>query len=836
MRFGLVHRVMTDALAALGVFALVASGQFNRTVNVAITLFLLLAISMKESWRHEAANKHADTIAVFALVAAQLGRALFTGASILDLLIEFAVGLQIIRVATRKGAAHDQQVIVLALLHLIAGTVVGGGLGYGLCFFGLLVVTPGALVLSHLRREVEGNYRQGARDRTGLPVDVPRILRSKRVVGRQFIAVTCLLSVPILLFTISLFVIFPRVGLSLLLLNRPKGGRMIGFSGRVDLGQIGTLRSDPTIALRVVFPNDTQHPPPLRRVMHLRGTALDRYDGKSWTQSGKSNHRLVAGGGELVAISALPDVGVDPLMRIELEPIDPPVLFLPPTAKGLRLRRGAAISPGSGVSVHRGSEGEYRYQAPNDRGVHYEVYLSADQEVSFQHLRQADEERYLQLPDDLPARIAALAGEWVADAPSDYAKARAIEKQLRTRYTYDLSSPSGADPHPLDHFLFESRRGHCEYYSTAMAVMLRTLKIPSRNVTGFVGGTWNKFGEFYAVRQGDAHSWVEAYIQGRGWMTFDPTPPGAAIPQSDIDGVLASVRDFFEAVSQRWNRHVLGYDLRQQVSLFESISRDGGPSALFNTRRGERLLWAIAGLTLAVACLWYLRRRRKRQRTAQDVDHRRRTKEEALATALYQSLDRAMTAAGVGRAGATPPLRHAAALVSMGHAYGKEILSLTERYLDARFGERPLDHDERRNFETRVRRLRDASKNAEVWQAPVIEAPAQPAPLPKASVAPPAPPEPAPPLERVSLAPPAEVDLDDVLIPPAPSSLDGTTAPGMDDDDRADDDAPPVPPPRDPLVSEEVTVGDPRALDLDAPEAEDEDEAEPEDDDKPQEP
>ncbi len=105
------------------------------------------------------------------------------------------MALQIIRLATRRGAAHDQQVIVLALLHLIAGTVLGGGLGYGLCFVGFLVVAPGALVLSHLRREVEGNYRQGARDRTGLPVDVPRILRSRRVVGQPFLLVTCSLAV-----------------------------------------------------------------------------------------------------------------------------------------------------------------------------------------------------------------------------------------------------------------------------------------------------------------------------------------------------------------------------------------------------------------------------------------------------------------------------------------------------------------------------------------------------------------------------------------------------------------------------------------------------------------
>ena len=93
MRFGLVHRVMTDALAALGVLALVASGQFSRGVNIAVTVCLVLAVAMKESWRHEAANKHIDTISVFALVTVQLGRGIFTGASILDLLIEFAVGL-----------------------------------------------------------------------------------------------------------------------------------------------------------------------------------------------------------------------------------------------------------------------------------------------------------------------------------------------------------------------------------------------------------------------------------------------------------------------------------------------------------------------------------------------------------------------------------------------------------------------------------------------------------------------------------------------------------------------------------------------------------------------
>jgi hypothetical protein len=705
MRFGLVHRVMTDALAALGVLALVASGQFSRGVNFAVMACLALAIAMREPWRQEAANKHIDTIAVFGLVAVQLGRAVFGGAGVLDLLIEFAVGLQIIRVATRKGAAHDQQVIVLALLHLIAGTVVGGGLGYGLCFFGLLVVTPGALVLSHLRREVEGNYRQGARDRTGLPVDVPRILRSKRVVGRQFIAVTCLLSVPILLFTVSLFVVFPRVGLSLLLLNRPKNGRMIGFSGKVDLGQIGTLRSDPTIALRVVLPQQPT-PPPARKVMHLRGTALDHYDGRSWTQSTKMS-RTVATGSELVPVSGVPRSEEDPVMRVELEPIDPPVLFLPPNGKALRLRRGAQLGPGSGVSVHRGPEGEFRYQAPNDRGIHYDIFLGEQGEPSFQNLRSSERQRYLQLPADVPKRIAELAQRWIEGVDGDLARAKIIERHLRTEYRYDLSSPSGKHDQPLDHFLFESKAGHCEYYSTAMAVMLRTVGIPSRNVTGFVGGTYNKFGDFYAVRQGDAHSWVEAYISGRGWLTFDPTPPGAAVPQSDIDGLLASLRDFFEAVSQRWNRHVLGYDLRQQVSLFESLSsRKRTTMGVLGTQNLRKWL-VVLGVVLAVVSLaWLLWRRRKAGDSGEGAN-RHRTKEALIATSLYQLLDRAMAALGVARSASTPPLRHAIVLARNGHPCGDEILELTNLYLAARFGDHSLSLGDRRDFEQRVRLLKE---------------------------------------------------------------------------------------------------------------------------------
>ncbi|WP_437854537.1 transglutaminaseTgpA domain-containing protein [Sorangium sp. So ce363] len=712
MRFGMVHRVMTDALAALGVIALVASGQFNRYVSWAILICLGLALVVRESWQRHPALRHLDTGILLAVIAVQVVRIVATDASVLDVLVEFAAALQIIRLATRKGAAHDQQVIVLALLHLIAGTVLGGGMGYGLCFLGVLVVAPGALVLSHLRREVEGNYRQGARDRTGLPVDVPRILRSRRVVGRSFLAVTCLLSVPIFAFTALLFVIFPRVGLSLLLLNRGHTGRMIGFSGKVDLGAVGVLRSDPKLAMRVEIP-ELPEPPPPRLTMHLRGTALDAYDGRTWTQS-ETFKRPAESDGGLVPIERYPDPAVDPVMRIDLEPIDPPVIFLPPNATGLRLKHRGQLGVDAGTMAYRGPEGELRYQPTDDRGLVYDIFLSRKRAPTFQRLPGAERRRYLELPRDLPSRVVDLAQQWTqgVDRPAD--RARAIQEHLRTEYRYDLASPSGADPQPLDHFLFESKRGHCEFYSTAMAILLRAVDVPTRNVTGFVGGTYNRFGRFYAVRQGDAHSWVEVYLDGEGWMTFDPTPPADAAPKSELVGAWAYLRDFIEATSQRWDRHVVGYDLNQQVGLLQTLTsryRRSGSSGDLSLSRPRILAVAAVALALGGGVLYWRFRRTRRGREERRADAGR-TPSAILATALYESLEAAMLVQGVPRPPSLPPLRHAEALELAEHPLAREILTLTQVYLRARFGGATLSEDDSRDFERRVKALRGAERRA----------------------------------------------------------------------------------------------------------------------------
>lgn len=713
MRFGLVHRLMTDALAALGLLALVTSGELARGVGIAIVLGLVLALLVPERWQDRPLFRQIGVIAPIGLLATQVAR-LAAGADMLPLAVEFAAGLQVVRLATRRGAAHDQQVVVLALLHLIAGTVLGGGLAYGLCFLGFLVVAPGALVLSHLRREVEGNYRQGARDRTGLPVDVPRILRSRRVIGKQFLAFTCLLSVPIFLFTAALFVMFPRVGLSLLLLNHGRPERMIGFSDKVDLGGVGKLRSDPTIAMRVE-PSDLAAEPPARLALYLRGTAFDQYDGRSWSRT--LNIRGPADMlGQTIRIRRPPDPTKDRKLTIDLEPIDPPVMFLPADATAARLLSRSTTLIGAQTTVLAGPEGELKYQSVEDRGIRYEVFLPGPKEPAAPPMHKVERARYLSVPKDMPPRLGELAKSWTANATTDRQKAMAVEARLRSEYRYDLDSPSGSAGNPLDHFLFESKRGHCEFYSTAMAMLLRTVDVPTRNVTGFIGGTYNRFGRFYAVRQGDAHSWVEVYLEGAGWTRFDPTPPSDSAPRGEITGVFAFVRDFVEAAAQRWSHNVVGYDLRQQVSLFRSVrnrymelrSKPGVSATMSSPRRA--LLFAL-GLGLAIGGVIWLRRSRRGQSSPKEP----RPKAEALqlkAVALYRSLEAVLALSGVPRPPSVPPRAHAVALEQLGHPIASEVRELTELYLEARFGGRLLSEDELRDYARRVSLLKKHKESA----------------------------------------------------------------------------------------------------------------------------
>ncbi|MGZ3476565.1 MAG: transglutaminase family protein, partial [Polyangiales bacterium] len=513
MKFGLTHRLLVSAVVAFGVAGLARESPL-------LLLAAVVSLALSDSFRESARARYLAATFAFVVTAAELARIGRAPAS--QLAIETLLALQILRVGTRRGATHDLQIVFLALAQLVLGAAVGGGSLHRLAVVGFVLVAPGALALSYLRREVEGNYALGARDRMGSRVDVPRILRSQRVIGAQFLAFVCLASLPVIVVSALSLTLVPHFG---------SAQQTTGFDGKADLGGIGPITRDSTIVLRFK-PSNLPSTPPAHWFLRLRGTAFDRFESGAWTRTST----------ELTTLRA--DRPTGEAFAIELEAIEPTILFLPPHATGVQFEGKAPQ-----LAVDRASTVSY---AGRPRRWSYRVFVGEETDDA---PSQDDRARYLQLPND-SARIEALARAITNGATDDRERARRIAEYLQKTggFRYTLDQPSGAAESPIDDFLFTSKAGHCAYFSTAMALMLRTVGIPSRNVTGFAGGTWNRFGEHYVVRKSDAHAWVEAWV-GSEWTTFDPTPSSPIAASSEN-----ALRDAYEALSRRWE-HDASFEL-----------------------------------------------------------------------------------------------------------------------------------------------------------------------------------------------------------------------------------------------------------------------------------
>jgi hypothetical protein len=224
------------------------------------------------------------------------------------------------------------------------------------------------------------------------------------------------------------------------------------------------------------------------------------------------------------------------------------------------------------------------------------------------------------LPPDFNPRAVALGQSWrSADATDRRILARGIEYFRRSGLQYTLLPPPlGRDS--VDEFLFETKAGFCEHFSSAFAVLMRAAGVPARVVTGYQGGDVNPIDGYLIVRQSDAHAWVEVWIADEGWVRVDPT--AAAVPvrvDAGIAGAVASVelpllvrpdlswlrlmRYNWEALANYWNQWVVGYNVDRQREL---LSRFGMPAPSWE-KMAMALFWLV-GLVVAVFSLWLLRR------------------------------------------------------------------------------------------------------------------------------------------------------------------------------------------------------------------------------------
>src|SRR5712692_4833518 len=320
-----------------------------------------------------------------------------------------------------------------------------------------------------------------------------------------------LVSVGLLLFIVVLalpfFLIAPRTRANALTRGGNGVAGVIGFSDRVSLGDIGRLKTSDEIVMHVRLEANSVL---LTKDLRWRGVALDEFTGREWIKSGAAQRfEKKESDSGLFQVGTTEDLRRLTAQSFFVEPLDTPVLFGLPRIVALQGRL---------PFVRVDSEGSIQSRPHDQERAVYRVYsdtLTPDPSV----LRTdplnyyVSAARYLALPDNLDPRIKATTRDAIAraGARNGYDAARAVETYLRDNYGYTLDLKAGG-PDPLADFLFNVKEGHCEYFSTAMAVMLRTQGIATRVVNGFLPGQFNETADAFTVRQSDAHSWVEVYF------------------------------------------------------------------------------------------------------------------------------------------------------------------------------------------------------------------------------------------------------------------------------------------------------------------------------------
>jgi transglutaminase-like putative cysteine protease len=376
----------------------------------------------------------------------------------------------------------------------------------------------------------------------------------------------------------ALFFFFPRFSAGYLGRTSLQPTLMSGFSDDVELGQIGEIKKNSTVVMRVRTGKPVGYP-----TLRWRGIALSSFDGKRWSSPEHDSVTIPAGMNGWINLVERPAEPADPtatILRytILLQPVATDTMFAPANAVSIRGNlsgEGSSTELGARRSyIIRDATGSLFNPFHNFSTIRYEGF-SLLPARNVPRLRAASTEYseeirniYLQLPK-LDPRIPDLAKQITARAQTPFDKTIALENYLRSHYAYSLNLTGKPGDDPLAHFLFETRSGHCEYFASAMAIMLRTLDIPSREVNGFLPGEYNDLGEDYIVRASDAHSWVEVYFPGTGWMTFDPTPPGA----EDAGGFFSRLGQYMDWFELSWNEWVINYDFIHQILLAQTMQR-----------------------------------------------------------------------------------------------------------------------------------------------------------------------------------------------------------------------------------------------------------------------
>ncbi|MEM7248145.1 MAG: DUF3488 and transglutaminase-like domain-containing protein [Acidobacteriota bacterium] len=489
--------------------------------------------------------------------------------------VTLTVPVQLHAAFQQPSSGFLRRLLALAALQLVALAAATSNIA----FAGALVVALGLMAPAALLMALEDD---GDRPRQPL------------VLGGAAMRRCWLGVVPMLMVGAIVFLLVPRYEAGLLHELSQDEDVVSGFDEDVSLGDAMSIRESNAVVARVKILSERF------AALQWRGVALDSFDGRRWTTSQTER--------DLLTDRPVFDVADETRRggrRIEQDVVlvirDTDTLFHP---EGTHRVESTAIE-----SIERDEWGNLSFNSHPFRAVRYQVFgtLSPHDDST---LDPEQRERCLALPD-LDPRVHELAQRLTVGAATDAARASRIESWLKRNGRYSTNIAALGREDPVSRFLLEGRAGHCEYFASGMAVLLRELAIPCRLVNGYQGGDRGVSAQSYVIKQKHAHSWVEAWIDGRGWMSFDPTPE-AARQRGAMR--IRSLRDLWEAIEIFWDERIVGYSFIRQLGGYEDLRDFAG-----RLSREPWLPWAPLPLLLGLVGL-----RLWRGRVRDDADRARR--------------------------------------------------------------------------------------------------------------------------------------------------------------------------------------------------------------------
>ena len=613
--------------------------------------------------------------------------------SILHLSIFLMIN-KLFNLSTRKDYI---QLFLLSLLQFLAASAMTSQLFFGFAVVIYLISATWALILLHLKYRISDNPPSHPFKNEGM-----RELTGENIVDFRFFLLTNSVALASFIITIFIFFVIPRFGIGFMQKKVDDRLRTSGFTERIDLGDMGPIKLDNTMVMRVRIPDYNES---LKDRIYWRGVTFDFYDGRSWSNklvrkfSPEVNER-----GEFTIRGGSNEGGL--YQEIILEPLDTTVIF--GASHIIRLR-------GKLPSIKEDIMGSVYIPYASFSRLQYSAYSKIDL------ISEKDKDLestiypvfinnfYLQLPDG-SEEIGDLARRVSSGSETITGKINAIERYLETNYRYTLNLKPHGNKTPIEDFLFVQKAGYCEYYATAMVIMLRSIGIPARLVTGFLQGEWNDIGGHFTVRQKDAHSWVEAYLPRSGWITFDPTP---AILTEDQRTALSLLSKFIDTIRLRWDRYIINYSLKDQIEAIrkareEIRSIEGGLQMIYesvkrlilNIKDGLTDISRISARTaihLSVYILLpatflylYLRKGYRPFRLFPGTGSDKNMQ----IVELYKKMLKHLEKRGIIKEKNKTPLEFAISLNKHEEEISRGVFELTETYYRVRFGQQPLSRHE----------------------------------------------------------------------------------------------------------------------------------------------